>query len=491
MNVPGSKWMRMAPSRNTSLGFLVGLRAALLSWAWACDPSHGGLWPARRSLALLALALALDGPIARRCGARVTRLSIVLDNLCNLLAHLANYSAHLASSWAIRCLMLLEICAHAAITATGGGWEAALCDDGGGSWTRALVRSFFADNQRNALSMVACACHVVFPAVLSWAHAQHSLAAHVALAAAAAGTALYAVVTMLMLPLLLESSRPFGPAWHATCAPVDCAVFFFGAAAACLGGLGTPAALLALFVFALLPLLPRAYFLPATFVCYEGVGALLAPFRCAPADSAPDRLMLYLEASLFGGKQPCHELRAALALPRALGELCYASYILYVPVLILTVLFAYATQRADTFERLVAQLSWNFVLVWTLNLATNVQGPMVLAGAGLLPKPDPAEMGYWLPHLTRQVNGNLACTGTAFPSGHCAIAVCCLCMLSRCGIGARALGAVGAFVSLLVFSTVWTGMHYVLDAVAGVALALVVHRLTAVSAPPVPATKGE
>lgn len=471
---------------------LMYVRLGLVAWAWACEPSAP---LGRRRLALLALSYLIDtvdGALARALG-QCSALGSFLDGLCDMCAHLANYAPLLASYWSLRCLMLLEVCTFAAATfatrMSDDGWKAAL-QSGGRSWTRVLLRAFFARGQRNALSLFANVGHCALPVALSWAlprlggAAGSDIFAAAALAAAAAGAALYALVTALMLPILVDAARPFGRAWHAACAPVDCAVFFIGASAACLGGTGAPAPLLALSVGALLPLLPRGYFLPCVLVFYEGLGGLLAPHRCAPAASEPDRRILALEAALFGGALPSHDLRAALALPRALGELCYASYVLaYVPLLVLTVLYICATQRGAALERLLGQLGWTCALLWTLNCATNVQGPMVLAGAGVLPAPDPAQMGYYLPHLARRVGG-LASTGTAFPSGHCAIAVCCLCMLSRCGVGPRALGAVGATVSLLVFSTVWTGMHYALDSIAGVALALVVHRLTADCAPP-------
>ena len=60
--------------------------------------------------------------------------------------------------------------------------------------------------------------------------------------------------------------------------------------------------------------------------------------------------------------------------------------------------------------------------------------------------------------------------GTAFPSSHCAASVAAALLVFR-HFGSRAGRVAGVWAGMIVVSTVYTGNHYALDALAGVALA--------------------
>jgi len=171
-----------------------------------------------------------------------------------------------------------------------------------------------------------------------------------------------------------------------------------------------------------------------------------------------DALLLAAERAAFGG-QPAAEWGRAW---RAgwFGELMHAAYLSYYPLLLVPPLVLAIRGRWRDLSAMVFTEILVTAVLLTLFLALPVRGPRELfAPAG--------EPGV-LERLTRSLLGEMSSDGTAFPSGHVAMAVA---VTVECARRLRSLYVpVAVATACLIASTVYGGYHYALDALAGLLL---------------------
>ncbi len=122
-------------------------------------------------------------------------------------------AAQLAVEWSVALLVLHRVTRGAGDLH----WKSLLCDsDGTASWTRGLVAMYFANGQKNLLSLIGNVGHVALPLLIVLYDSLpdtlvRSLAfptAAIAILAAGMGSFLYVWVAALMLPVLWEASPP-------------------------------------------------------------------------------------------------------------------------------------------------------------------------------------------------------------------------------------------------------------------------------------------
>lgn len=103
---------------------------------------------------------------------------------------------------------------------------------------------------------------------------------------------------------------------------------------------------------------------------------------------------------------------------------------------------------------------------WVIYFIHPVSGPL-----WCFQRPDSADTGYFFSYVNAKVQDNGAAHGTATPSSHCASTVCLwiLCMIFN-----RHMAITGAFfVPGLVWATFYLQYHYLIDAIAGTIMGII------------------
>jgi membrane-associated phospholipid phosphatase len=145
----------------------------------------------------------------------------------------------------------------------------------------------------------------------------------------------------------------------------------------------------------------------------------------------------------------------------AFQELMFFSYFLYYVLLIVPPIAIGVARGWKAFRSVVLAVMLTYLSCFLFYIAFPVYGPRAMAAA--MAPSAPAGFFHALVERARESGDSL---GTAFPSSHVAGAVTMACMGWR-WLG-RGWGMVLALAALAVaLSTVYTGNHYVIDAVAG------------------------
>lgn len=197
-------------------------------------------------------------------------------------------------------------------------------------------------------------------------------------------------------------------------------------------------------------------------LCYKEVPYLVSALRLQPAD-----LTLANWDSRMWNVDPVFWL-SSLQTP-ALVELLQIVYSLFIPgVLGLAILLWWHKSRAE-FRYGAFMLAATFLLSYLGYLLLPARGPRLMPYAAF----HPPLRGLWtFDFLQRLLDSLEGVQYDCFPSGHVA-AVLVGCYVAR-RISRRAFYAFSVFASLIAFSTVYLRYHYVIDVIAGMALAIVI-----------------
>lgn len=216
---------------------------------------------------------------------------------------------------------------------------------------------------------------------------------------------------------------------------------------------------------------------------------LLHPLR---AIGGHDRLIAGLDMALFGGHP---NLVWMPAMPQLwFSELMHLIYFAYFPLIFLPPLLLGITGRSEALRDITFRLMVTYLGCYLFYLAFPVVGP-----AALMPSYDgPLTHGFFfqLTHHAREAGDSL---GTAFPSSHVAGSVT-IALVARAWLSPRLAGLITAEAVGVVFATVYTQNHYAIDALAGIAWAVMLQTLgvpflrwwlsPAAARPPVPILPG-
>lgn len=154
-----------------------------------------------------------------------------------------------------------------------------------------------------------------------------------------------------------------------------------------------------------------------------------------------------------------------------LTELMMFAYVIYLPLLPAVAWLAYRRAGREGVERYLFALTLVNLLCYVGYFLLPVSGPSrALAGRFAEPL-----SGYFFTAVTEFMAGNVHLPGGAFPSAHCAASTIFLLAAWR---HSRKAGLLLSPVACLIYlSTVYGRFHYVIDAVAGIALALAAYRV--------------
>jgi len=193
-----------------------------------------------------------------------------------------------------------------------------------------------------------------------------------------------------------------------------------------------------------------------------------------------DEHFLRLEPRLFG-MQPGLDLMQRFP-SRWLAELLYAAYFSYY-IMIGGVGMVLLCRDRRQFAHFVSVVSFVFYVCYTIYIFVPVVGPRIVY-RGLVEEPLPSDV---IPFVSTEVPASVQdavffqlmgwiydrfeATGAAFPSSHVAVALCTLFFSFRYLRRVRYVHLVVAI--LLCVSTVYSRYHYVVDVVAGIAVAAV------------------
>lgn len=177
-----------------------------------------------------------------------------------------------------------------------------------------------------------------------------------------------------------------------------------------------------------------------------------------------DATVIGWEQFLFGGMPS--QTWAELAPYLWLSELLHAAYLAYYAIIVVPPLVLFIQKRYEAMRQVV----FIFMLVSLVHCLVfiffPVQGPRYLFPA---PTAGPIEQG-WLYRLTHWILETGSSQGTAFPSAHVAVS------FAQTAISFRVLPRWGwsllGLSLLLAASTVYGGFHYLIDALAGGGLGL-------------------
>lgn len=175
-----------------------------------------------------------------------------------------------------------------------------------------------------------------------------------------------------------------------------------------------------------------------------------------------DPMVLHLENALrFWGWQ------APRAPDRLVNEVMYLFYASYLPLLVLTPIVCGLLGRVDIIRDYAWRVSLVALVCFTMYLVWPVAGPGYAEG-GLPPVTGPLSGGV------RAIRALGDARGSAFPSSHVAIS-CTIALVLWHWLPRRvALGLAGLVVGIAV-ACVYTRNHYLVDVLAGVALAGALH----------------
>ena len=171
------------------------------------------------------------------------------------------------------------------------------------------------------------------------------------------------------------------------------------------------------------------------------------------------------ESALFGG-QPSLYLSERLAFV-PLSEylhLCYLSYVIVIPAV---AAYWYASGRKEAFGELVLLLSTVLLGSYLFFILLPVDSPYYL-----LPRIGPPLAGHFFFDLVHQISARGGARGGAFPSAHVSGSVVLILVAWR--RQRRLAYLLVPITGGLLFATVYGRFHYVLDTLAGAALAIAV-----------------
>ena len=195
---------------------------------------------------------------------------------------------------------------------------------------------------------------------------------------------------------------------------------------------------------------------------YSEVGPLV---RAMHVGGLHDAAIQNLEQIIFGF-QPAQELH--LLWPwRPLGEYLHLGYFAYYFLTPTLAVVLWLRRPRREFEIAIGTVSLSYYLCFAIFLLYPVVGPY-----HAFPRSDPATVGYLLPGLVRSVLDRGSSLGAAFPSSHVAVAVTVWIMAMRFHV--RLSRVFALIVPALIVGVVYGGYHYAVDALAGVALAILV-----------------
>ena len=197
-------------------------------------------------------------------------------------------------------------------------------------------------------------------------------------------------------------------------------------------------------------------------LCYKEVPYLIAALRLQGADSTLatwDQKMWRVDPVFW---------LSSMQTP-ALVELLQVVYSLFIPgVLGLAIVLWRRKSRAE-FRYGAFMLAATFLLSYLGYLFLPARGPRLMAYAAF----HPPLHGLWtFDFLQRLLDSLEGAQYDCFPSGHVA-AVLVGCYIAR-RISPRVFYTFSTFASLITFSTVYLRYHYVIDVIAGIALAIVI-----------------
>ncbi len=173
-----------------------------------------------------------------------------------------------------------------------------------------------------------------------------------------------------------------------------------------------------------------------------------------------DPLVAGLDLALFGG--PWHRAWAAAAPWLWLQETAHLVYLSYYALILLMPVLAVARRRPGDFRDATLRLVTAYLGCFAVSLVLPVCGPRIAEGAG---------GGGLFAGVGAALRAAGDSPGTAFPSSHCAGSVMAALVARRAG--AKRLAAwLSAWAVAVLLSTIYTGNHYVLDALAGAGWAL-------------------
>lgn len=154
-----------------------------------------------------------------------------------------------------------------------------------------------------------------------------------------------------------------------------------------------------------------------------------------------------------------------------LTEIMMFAYVIYLPLLPAVAYLAFRHAGREGMERYLFELTLANFLCYLGYFLLPVSGPSrALAGEFSGPL-----AGYFFTSVTAFMAGNIHLPGGAFPSAHCAASTIFLLVAWRHNRKAGLL--VSPVVALIYISTVYGRFHYVVDAVAGILLAIAVYRI--------------
>jgi membrane-associated phospholipid phosphatase len=178
-----------------------------------------------------------------------------------------------------------------------------------------------------------------------------------------------------------------------------------------------------------------------------------------------DEPIIRWEERLFGN-QPSRDWRVQVP-GRGLGEYLHAGYVSYYFLVPVLALFLWFRRQPIEYEKALGCISLVFYLCFICFILLPVAGPYYNFAQS-----PPETVGYVLPHFTRWLLNSGSSVGAAFPSSHVAVSVTAWIMAMRYY---RKLAVVYLFlVPALAMGAVYLGFHYLIDALAGAALAVLV-----------------
>lgn len=215
----------------------------------------------------------------------------------------------------------------------------------------------------------------------------------------------------------------------------------------------------------------EAYPLLLLYPCYAEVGL----FHAAMGRTGHDAAVMAWDRALFG----VHWHRAwARAMPWTwLRESMFASYFSYYLLIALPPAAAALARRWDAFRAISFRMMLTYVVCYAIYFAYPAFGPMHADPATTVAAAH-ARLGGFFPGLVHAAASSGDSPGTAFPSSHIAGA------LTAAWLGFRWHPRWVAWVQLalaggVAVSTVYTGNHYAIDALAGIVLAVALQGLVA------------
>jgi membrane-associated phospholipid phosphatase len=182
-----------------------------------------------------------------------------------------------------------------------------------------------------------------------------------------------------------------------------------------------------------------------------------------------DAMVQRWEMAIFG-RQIAYEWIRAMPFP-ALSSALHVCYLSYFPLVIAAPASLWAIKRYDEAREAIFALSLVFFICYALFLLFPVSGPPYFWGF-----PDNPATRVWSARMVHELVAWGDAWGSAFPSSHVAAAVAATFFAFR---GSRRLGWILLVPTLGIFiGVVYCGIHYGVDALAGLAVGLGVSWLT-------------